>query len=659
MRQLATIAAFVFKSMLIYKKQIFLFIFIFAGFCCNARELQHLRVKVSQGSTWKELSSRFDKISKQFGLSFKPCHSFPERNSELNRWFAADIDYTEVAQMISKDLYGDKLIECAELNGIIFLGAFNHKKREYKSNSFLALGSHNRKVVKVAVVDDAFRLSHSAIKSFIYTNPKEIIGNKIDDDGNGYVDDIHGWDVSDHDNNVSPPASRLKDFYHGTHLASIIASFNSLIDSISHFKPQCRIEIIPVKCLSDNASSTYLKDCYKGVEYAIKAGANIINCSWGGGAFSQYERDLMDEAKKRGILIIASAGNFYSERTQFPAAYPSVVSVAALSRDNKKLPLSNFGRSVDLSDCGDNEIAASVYGDHKDTAISGTSVAVARVTGKAALILACHPQLNSDELLMYLQMNSTPLEEINKIYAGKLGAGRPDIHRTLHSIRSKTEKKSFSNAKGYIKGRFNKNGSEFYEIKPEGKYRGVVIKKVSSDFYGKNCEIVISDTANNYRERFAVNDFPDSLFLPVSAVKLEYCSSKEKNELLFYYSVVTVDSSKLYCFSERILDLPSGSFSDGSGDENYGGGQDCKWLISVKEGSRIRIGFPEFNTEVQTDKVYIFDGDGTQARIIGVFSGGLVPPEVSSTGNKMLVWFVTDNENNYSGWRAEYLTIEP
>lgn len=363
--------------------------------------------------------------------------------------------------------------------------------------------------------------------------------------------------------------------------------------------------------------------------------------------------------QKRGILIIASAGNFYSERSQFPAAYEPVVSVAALSRDNRKLPVSNYGPTIDLSDLGDNEMAASVYGDRKDTAISGTSVAVARVSGTAALILACHPQMNSDQLMMYLVMNATPLEEINKIYAGKLGAGKPDLLRTLQCIKFKTEKKSFSNAKGYIKGRFNKSSSEFYDIKPEGVYKGVVIKKVSSDLYSKNCEIVISDTANKERERFAVNEFPDSLFLPVSVVRLEFRPSKEKKELLFYYSVVTVDSSKLYCSSQRIQELPSGSFTDGSGDRNYSGGQDCKWLISAKEGSRIRISFPEFNTEAHADKVYIFDGEDTQARIIGIFSGDLTPPEISSTGNKMLVWFVTDNENHYSGWKAEYVIIEP
>src|SRR4051812_46853380 len=71
------------------------------------------------------------------------------------------------------------------------------------------------KVVKIAVLDDGFRLTHAALRNLIWTNPAEIPGNGIDDDGNGYVDDVHGWDVSDDDGNVSPPPDRLQDFYHG------------------------------------------------------------------------------------------------------------------------------------------------------------------------------------------------------------------------------------------------------------------------------------------------------------------------------------------------------------------------------------------------------------------------------------------------------------
>ncbi|WP_028979015.1 S8 family serine peptidase [Sporocytophaga myxococcoides] len=642
----------------ISKRHIILLILILKGFYCHATEVQYLKVKICQASLLTGGSNEFEKICKQYHVEFKTCHSFPEKNSEINKWLIAEIGHADIATRIGKDLYSNKLIECAELNGNNFLGAIR-KPNARKSNKNLSFKAGNRKVIKVAVVDDGFRLTHDAIKSFIYTNEKEIKGNKIDDDGNGYVDDIHGWDVSDHDNNVYPPLSRLKDFYHGTHIASIITSFNSLTDSAIQSKPQCRIEILPVKCLSDEASGTYLKDCYKGVEYAIKAGADIINCSWGGGTFSQYEQDLMDEAQKRGILIVASAGNFYSELSQFPASYPSVVSVAALSRDNIKLPVSNYGSTVDLADIGENELAASVYGDDKDTVISGTSVSVARVSGKAAFLLACYPYLRNQELLMYLQMHATPLEGINKTYAGKLGAGKADVIQAIQRICSKEEKKLFSNAKGYINGRYNKKNSGFYEIKPEGKYKGIVVKRVSSHIYNKSCEIIISDTSNRYTKKFNVNDFPDSVFIPASAVRLEYPTAKENKELVLYYSVVTVDSSKLYCTSERILNFPSGIFSDGSGDQNYCGGQDCKWLISVKEGSRIRIAFPEFNTEAHTDKVYIFDGDGTQARIIGIFSGLLVPPEVASSGNKMLVWFVTDNINHFAGWKAKYETVEP
>src|SRR5436190_12470022 len=80
-----------------------------------------------------------------------------------------------------------------------------------------------QKPIVIAIVDDAFRLSHRDLADLIWTNPLEIPDNRVDDDGNGHVDDVHGWDVSDDDGDVGEPASRT-DLYHGTHLAGIIAA---------------------------------------------------------------------------------------------------------------------------------------------------------------------------------------------------------------------------------------------------------------------------------------------------------------------------------------------------------------------------------------------------------------------------------------------------
>jgi subtilisin family serine protease len=209
----------------------------------------------------------------------------------------------------------------------------------------IAPGTREEKIV-IAIVDDGVRISHRDLESYIWKNPKEIPDNKIDDDGNGYVDDIHGWDVSDNDNTVTPPHTRLKEFYHGTHIAGIVTQIvqQAYGDSSSSF-----IKIMPVKSLADRAQITYLKDAYKGIEYAVRAGANIIICSWSVGFLSQVESEILLEAQKKGILIVASAGNFPEEIEQFPAAHNSALAVAALNQENKKIKNSNFGQFVDLS----------------------------------------------------------------------------------------------------------------------------------------------------------------------------------------------------------------------------------------------------------------------------------------------------------------------
>ncbi len=199
--------------------------------------------------------------------------------------------------------------------------------------------SKKEKIV-IAIVDDGVKITHRDLQKFIWKNQKEIANNNIDDDGNGYVDDIYGWDVADKNNTVIPLRHRLNDFYHGTHLSGIVVKIaqSSYGDSAPDY-----IQIMPIKSLADRATKTYLKDGYKGIQYAIKAGADIILCAWGVGHISPDESKILKEANEKGILIVASAGNFPEEREQYPAAHESVLAVAALNQEHKKIKNSNYG----------------------------------------------------------------------------------------------------------------------------------------------------------------------------------------------------------------------------------------------------------------------------------------------------------------------------
>ncbi len=184
--------------------------------------------------------------------------------------------------------------------------------------------SEQQNPIIVAVVDDAFRLSHNELKDFVYKNPLEIPGNQLDDDGNNFVDDVYGWDISDNDNDVSAPEERSKDFYHGTYVSGIITRVAFL-----HYGKEAsrRIKIMPVKVLSNQASRTYIKDGYKGIRYAMENGADIICLAWSGGNPGNEDLEIIREAHNKGILIIGSVGNFNEERVQHPASEPAVLAV--------------------------------------------------------------------------------------------------------------------------------------------------------------------------------------------------------------------------------------------------------------------------------------------------------------------------------------------
>lgn len=102
-----------------------------------------------------------------------------------------------------------------------------------------------------------------------------------------------------------------------------------------------------------------------------------------------------------------------------------------------------------------------------------------------------------------------------------------------------------------------------------------------------------------------------------------------------------------------------GKCFDGSKTHDYASGCDCKWIISVPEGKRIRLSFPEFNTQPNEDYVYLFDGDmAMQENVLAVFSGSNTPPVIVSRTNQVLIWFVSDNQSNAKGWKLEYKAVD-
>ncbi len=243
----------------------------------------------------------------------------------------------------------------------------------------------NSKVV-VAVIDTGLDVSHPSLKNSLWVNEVEKNGRPgVDDDRNGFVDDVNGWDF------VTRSGKIVDRHGHGTHIAGIIAAAPSREDDFSGVCPG--VKIMSLRYYDPNASGDDNLDyTIRGIDYAVKMGVDIINYSGGGNSFSAKEHKALKEAEKKGILVVAAAGNeanFSDQKPYYPASYSdlkNIVSVAAINEQGLKLPRSNFGiKNVHIAAPGQSILSTlpgGSFGFH-----TGTSQATAFVSGIAAQLL--------------------------------------------------------------------------------------------------------------------------------------------------------------------------------------------------------------------------------------------------------------------------------
>ncbi|MBU4580801.1 MAG: S8 family serine peptidase [Proteobacteria bacterium] len=207
--------------------------------------------------------------------------------------------------------------------------------------------------VVIAVIDTGVDYQHPDLRGNIWINAAEIPGNGIDDDGNGYVDDIRGWDFAGNDA-INPVADNdpMDVDGHGTHIAGIIAASGNNGLGIAGINWQARI--MPLKVQADNSNSFLEFAIIEAIQYAIDQGAKIVNSSFGGSAGSAEEEGAFTALKDAGVLAVCAAGNSTQNTdvtANYPAGYPldNIISVAASGSDDKLASFSNWGpTSVDL-----------------------------------------------------------------------------------------------------------------------------------------------------------------------------------------------------------------------------------------------------------------------------------------------------------------------
>ncbi len=279
----------------------------------------------------------------------------------------------------------------------------------------------------MAIIDSGIQLDHPDLIDRIWTNPGEIPGNHLDDDGNGKVDDIYGWHFyhfyTDAGFLPAEDANVLDDFGHGTHIAGIAAAATDNSVGVSGLSWGARI--LPVKVLDQYGSGWY-SDIAAGIIYAVDNGAKIINLSLGGKPDSLLLRSTVDYARSHDVLVVAAAGNS-NEPVYFPAAYDPVLAVAATDENDQRPAFSNYGPQVDLAAPGTN--IYSTWYRTNDFNRSGTSMSTPHVSGVAALLWSRDPSLTADEITDILVQSAADIEPTGK--DDYTGWGRLSANRAI------------------------------------------------------------------------------------------------------------------------------------------------------------------------------------------------------------------------------------
>jgi thermitase len=283
--------------------------------------------------------------------------------------------------------------------------AWGIKKTAVEDAWKISVGS---KDIIVAVIDTGIDINHKDLSNNLWVNKGEVgldangkdrATNGIDDDGNGFIDDVHGW------NFVSNNGDLKDNHGHGTHIAGIIGAEGGNGFGVAGVAP--KVSIMAIKYYDPTVpNANNLQNTIKAIRYATKMGAKIINYSGGGLEYSAEEYEAIKGAKDKGALFVAAAGNERSNSDKnhyYPADYPlpNIISVTASNETNNVLPSSNYGQfTVDIQAPGSN-IYSTLPG-NTFANMTGTSQATAFATGVAVLVWGHYKDFNAEQVKKYI-----------------------------------------------------------------------------------------------------------------------------------------------------------------------------------------------------------------------------------------------------------------
>jgi serine protease len=274
--------------------------------------------------------------------------------------------------------------------------------------------------IVIGIVDTGADLEHPDLKANIKYNYNDPI-NGIDDDGDGFIDNFHGWNLGE---NTNDPSTGRTD--HGTHVSGIAAAVTNNSTGVAGVG--FNTKFLPIKVSNANGQ---LVRAYDGIVYAANQGCHVINCSWGSTFKNHFGQDVINYATfNKNSVVVGGAGNNSNELKFYPAAFENCIGVAGITSTDKKWSGSSFGYYVDISAPGHDIISTTPEGNYASS--SGTSMASPYVAGAAALVKARFPSYNAIQIAEQLKVTADDIDKENHpSFHHKLGSGRLNLQRAL------------------------------------------------------------------------------------------------------------------------------------------------------------------------------------------------------------------------------------
>ncbi len=274
--------------------------------------------------------------------------------------------------------------------------------------------------VVIAVIDSGMDVNHPDLAGQLWTNPGEIAGNGLDDDNNGYVDDVNGWNMVDDNADLSDNTG------HGTQVSGIMAATSNNNIGIAGLCGQCRIMVIKVTQAGGTANYS---DIAAGINYAAQKGADVINLSLGAYSDSITLKTVLADASETAV-IIGGAGNDSDNTPFYPAAYDDyVLAIAGTTSSDTKVGTSNYGTWVDVAAPG--EVITTTFDGNSYGVASGTSLAAPFAAGVAGLLRSQHPDWSANRVRAQIMHTTDGIDGLNPGYENQLGSGRLNAQQAL------------------------------------------------------------------------------------------------------------------------------------------------------------------------------------------------------------------------------------